>query len=225
MVNLSTRRLYLSSPELADLDYRPGQDLMLTVGQSARGHVRRRYTIRSFSLTQRQVALDVVLHAKGPGTLWAQEVSNSETVEAIGPRGKITLQQGVAWHLFAGDEAFAPAALTMAEALAGSSAVALVLLVVTGPGHEHPSDLAGDKSPTWLYRADGATDRELLASALRGLQLPATSGCAYLGGERETVAAAHAVLVERGLAPEQILAKAYWRAGLANAPHGEPERS
>ena len=31
-------------------------------------------------------------------------------------------------------------------------------------------------------------------------------------------------LVERGLAAEQLSAKAYWRAGAANADHGEPER-
>ena len=31
------------------------------------------------------------------------------------------------------------------------------------------------------------------------------------------------VLLERGLATAQISAKPYWRAGVANAAHGEPE--
>jgi len=224
MLNPSTRRLLLSSPELADLEYQPGQDLMLTVGRGERGPLRRRYTIRSFSRPQGQVALDVVLHGSGVGALWAEAASTGDAVEAIGPRGKVTLQRGAPWHLFVGDEAFAPAALTMAEALADGDAKAFLLIVVAGQGHEHPTALTGAQAPRWLYRRAGVSDGELLVGALRDLPLPDGAGAAYLGGERASVSMARAALLERGLAAEQILAKAYWRAGSANAPHGEPER-
>jgi NADPH-dependent ferric siderophore reductase len=56
------------------------------------------------------------------------------------------------------------------------------------------------------------------------VELPAGSGHAYLAGELGVVAAMRRTLVERGLTPEQISAKPYWRAGRANAAHGEPER-
>jgi NADPH-dependent ferric siderophore reductase len=38
------------------------------------------------------------------------------------------------------------------------------------------------------------------------------------------VAQLRSVLLKRGLAAEQISAKPYWRAGRANAAHGEPDR-
>ena len=32
-------------------------------------------------------------------------------------------------------------------------------------------------------------------------------------------------LLDRGLTPEQISHKAFWRSGRSNADHGEPEKS
>ncbi|HEX3389916.1 MAG TPA: hypothetical protein VHT94_12825, partial [Streptosporangiaceae bacterium] len=41
------QRLVLTAPELADLTYRPGQDVMLLVAVDGNRPVRRRYTIRA----------------------------------------------------------------------------------------------------------------------------------------------------------------------------------
>ena len=77
----------------------------------------------------------------------------------------------------------------------------------------------------WVHRAgaDPASSAKLVA-ALNGLDLPAGRGHAYLAGELRVVADMRRTLLERGLTTAQISAKPYWRAGVANAAHGEPER-
>jgi NADPH-dependent ferric siderophore reductase len=77
----------------------------------------------------------------------------------------------------------------------------------------------------WLHRGGAAPDSGAqLLGALAAAALLAGLGHAYLAGELGVVAAMRAALLERGMAAEQISAKPYWRAGRANAAHGEPER-
>ena len=59
---------------------------------------------------------------------------------------------------------------------------------------------------------------------MTGAVLPAGHGHAYLAGEARVVLALREALATRGLAPEQISAKAYWGLGKANAARGEPGR-
>jgi NAD(P)H-flavin reductase len=61
------QRLVLTAPELAGLQYRPGQDMMLMVAVDGDRPVRRRYTIRALDPARRLLTLDVVRHAGGPG--------------------------------------------------------------------------------------------------------------------------------------------------------------
>jgi NADPH-dependent ferric siderophore reductase len=219
------RRIRCTAPGLATLSYLPGQDLMLTVpaGQAA---YRRRYTIRSFDQAAPSLDIDVVLHGDGPAASWAASVQPGGRIEAIGPRGKVTVDTGADWHLFAGDDSAVPASLAMAESLADSDQ-AIVILEVDGPDDEQRAltDHGTEIPVRWLHRAgaDPASAAHLVA-ALESVDLPDGQGHAYLAGELGVVAAMRAALLGRGLTPAQISAKPYWRSGRANAPHGEPER-
>src|ERR1022692_1898225 len=94
------RRLMLTAPELADLTYRPGQDVMLLVAVDGNRPVRRRYTIRALDPASRMLTLDIVLHGDGPGERWVRAARPGDRIEGIGPRGKITTAAGADWHLF-----------------------------------------------------------------------------------------------------------------------------
>jgi NADPH-dependent ferric siderophore reductase len=226
----SMRRIRCTAPGLAALSYQPGQDLMLSVPAAGDGDTtfRRRYTIRSFDRSVPAVDLDVVLHGDGPAAAWAASARPGGRIEAIGPRGKVTVDPAADWHLFAGDDSAIPASLAMAESLPASRQ-AIVLLQVGGvEDHQVARTADGREVPVeWVHRADAGADpasgTELVA-ALRAVALPAGTGHAYLAGELGVVAQMRNVLLERGLAAEQISAKPYWRAGRANAAHGEPER-
>lgn len=217
------QRLVLTAPELAGLEHRPGQDIMLMVATEGNRPVRRRYTIRALDHGQLLLTLDVVRHAGGPGERWVAAARPGERIEGIGPRGKIFLAEAD-WHLFAGDESALPAFFAMTGALpAGSRAI--VILEVPGPADEQELTTAAAVDLTWLHRLGRpAGDPSALVAAVTGTALPAGDGHAYLAGESRVVLALREALAARGLAPEQISPKAYWGLGKANAAHGEPGR-
>jgi len=220
------RRIRCTAPGLAGLSYLPGQDFMLAVPAGG-ASFRRRYTIRAFDAAGPFVDIDVVLHGDGPGAAWAASVQPGERIEAIGPRGKVTVDGTADWHLFVGDDSAVPASLAMAESLPDPDR-AIVVLEVDGAEDEHEARARnGGKIPVmWLHRSGGdPASAARLVSSLSTLSLPAGRGHAYLAGEMGVVGALRAALVARGLQAEQISSKPYWRAGRANAAHGEPERA
>jgi NADPH-dependent ferric siderophore reductase len=216
------QRLVLTAPELAGLDYQPGQDMMLMVAVDGDRPVRRRYTIRALDREQRLLTIDVVRHAHGPGERWVAAARRGDRIEGIGPRGKIFLTPDADWHLFVGDDSALPAYLAMAGAVP-AGARALVILEVPGPDGEQDVVTAADAEVAWLHRGGRpAGDPAALVEAAGAVALPPGRGHAYLAGEAAVVLRLRETLAARGLAPEQLSPKAYWGRGKANASHGEP---
>jgi NADPH-dependent ferric siderophore reductase len=223
----SFRRVVLTAPGIEGLRWMPGQDMMLRVPLTADKVVNRRYTIRKFDPATRGVVIDVSLHGTGPGTDWISGAAAGDRIDAIGPRGKVTLRPDADWHLFVVDETGLPGALAMIEALpAGSAAIAL--LEVDGPADEQQPETqpAGRLDVRWLHRSGASVpgDPDLLVDAVAGTDLPRGDGHAYIAAEAGVVRGVSLVLTERGLRPDQISGKAYWRRGLPNAEHGEPTK-
>ena len=223
----SFRRVVVTAPGIEGLHYAPGQDLMLRVPLADDKVVNRRYTIRTFDAVERQVVLDVSLHGKGPGTDWITGAAAGDRIDAIGPRGKITLRPGADWHLFVGDETGVPGALAMMEALPTGSA-AIALLEVDGPADEQePAGSHGDRLDLhWLHRSGRSVpgDPDPLVEAVAGVDLPTGVGHVYVAAEAGVVRGVTLTLAGRGLQRDQISGKAYWRRGLPNAEHGEPTK-
>jgi NADPH-dependent ferric siderophore reductase len=225
MVTPSTRRLRFGGDGLSDVEIAPGQDLMVEVPAEGRRYFRRRYTIRRLDRGAATVDLDIVLHGDGPGARWAAAVQPGAQVEAIGPRGKIFLAEGVDWHLFCADEASLPATLAMIEALPADAAVT-ALVEVDGPeDHVSPEGGPQDLDLRWLHRSQPAGQDPVMPETVATLSMPAGHGHAYVFGEQHQVAATRQVLVAQGMDGADIDHKAYWRLGVSNAPHGEPERA
>ena len=216
------RRVQLTSADLDRFDYVVGQDMALTFRRVDSPPVRRRYTIRHFDRDHRRLGLDFVLHGDGPGMRWAQGASPGDSIEVVGPRGKITLVGDAAWHLFAGDATAVPGALAMMEALP-AGVPALAFLQVDGPEERQSADGDRGRQITWHYEVPAPTGDAGLSATLAGAALPPGRGHAYLAGEVALVTALKATLLSRGWAAEDIFAKAYWNRGRANAGHGEPE--
>ena len=218
------QRLRLTAPQLGGFGYLPGQDVMLLVAAEANRPVRRRYTIRRLDPAARLLTLDIVLHGDGPGERWVRSARPGDTIEGIGPRGKITTSAAAGWHLFIGDESALPAAFAMTEALPPGRPATLVL-EIPGRGDEQDLAAAARTRICWLDRRGGpAGDPAALAAAAAEIELPPGRGHAYLSGEATVVSRLREVLAGRGLAQDQISPKAYWGRGRANASHGEPPR-
>ncbi len=225
------QRLVLTAPELATLRYQPGQDVMLMVAVDGNRPLRRRYTIRDLDPAAQRLTMDIVRHGDGPGESWVRAARPGDTIEGIGPRGKIFPAPDADWHLFAADESALAAVFAMVGSLpAGTRAI--VLLEVPEPADQQPLEAKAEVTLRWLHRSAGgaaaalapAGDPERLAAAVTGIRLPDGHGHAYLFGEAKVVLALREMLANRGLAPERVSPKAYWGRGKANASHGEPAR-
>jgi NADPH-dependent ferric siderophore reductase len=226
-VSPSFRRVVVTAPGIEGLQCAPGQDLMLRIPLADDKVVNRRYTIRHFDPVEPKVVVDVSLHGKGPGTDWISAARTGDRIHAIGPRGKITLRADADWHLFVVDETGVPGTLAMIEALPAGS-VAIALLEVDSPADEQePEACRGDRlDMRWLHRSGRSVpgDREPVLEAVECVDLPTGVGHVYVAAEAGVVRGVTRTLTERGLQPDQISGKAYWRRGLPNAEHGEPTK-
>jgi NADPH-dependent ferric siderophore reductase len=222
----SFKRIALAGDELSNIDPFPGQDLMIAVDENGERVRRRRYTIRHFDRRHRRAVFDVALHCDGPGMRWALSSKPGQKVEAVGPRGKIGVDANARWHFFVGDDAFAPAALVMAEAVPPQKSVVFAI-EIDGYGHEQPERIQADVSgPRWIHRGAGSLgDPARLLEAVARVQLPPGPGHAYVGGEHRVVNALKDALLSKGMDAQALSVKPYWRRGRQNAANGEPERT
>jgi len=213
------RRIQLTNPTLDAFEYLPGQDLALGFQRDG-AVVRRRYTIRRFDPARRLLDLEFVMHGDGPGVRWAGAARPGVSIEAIGPRGKISLALAADWHLFAGDATAVPGAFAMMEALP-ADVPAAAYLEVDSPDERQPvAPGRTNKTVSWHFEGD----QPRLLSDVSAAGGSRASRHAYLAGEVALVTALKNNLIARGWSADEISAKAYWNRGRANAGHGEPEQ-
>jgi NADPH-dependent ferric siderophore reductase len=223
----SLHRVVLTAPGIDGLQYAAGQDLMLRVPLAEDRVVNRRYTIRQMDPNRAAVTLDVSLHGAGPGTDWIRTAGVGDRIDAIGPRGKITLREDADWHLFVVDETGLPGTLAMIEALPSSSVAIAILEIDSAADEQEPAARPVQRRDMhWLHRngRSASGDAPVILGAVAAVELPTGLGHAYVAAEARVVRGVQRALTDRGLQPEQISAKAYWRRGLPNAEHGEPIR-
>ena len=218
------RRVTFDGPGVDRLSFRPGQDLMLRIPGPDGGLTNRRYTIRAADPDAATVTIDMVVHGDGPGAQWAAQAAPGDGLEAIGPRGKVVLDDTADWHLFIGDETALPGMSIMAESLAPDVPAVMVIELpehVDGHAPEVPADQA--LIIRWVERGDAEPgDADRLVMAAEQVRFPPGRPHAYVAGEMQVVRAVTGALTARGLDRSAIDAKAYWRRGGANALHGEP---
>lgn len=217
------RRIVLAGPTIGNLDFWPGQDVMVPLIEAGKT-LTRRYTVRRLDRPAGRLTLDIVLHGNGPGMRWANEARPGDTIEIAGPRGKIALREGAAWYGFIGDETGTPMAMVMMEAAtAPVSAFLEIESASDGEAWAGESPKAGRIE--WLPRDGGkAGDPSRLLDAVRAASWPEGDGQIYISGEVNVVKAIAAALLDRGFRQEQLSPKAYWSLGKANGQHGEPEK-
>ncbi|HTX49489.1 MAG TPA: siderophore-interacting protein [Caulobacteraceae bacterium] len=215
------RRVSLVGETLAGFDYRPGQDLVLSLPSLA-GVARRHYTIRGFDREELRLDVDVLVHGAGPGSRWAETAKIGDPVLAEGPRGRTFVNQRADWHLFTGDETALPGIAAMIETLP-SRAQAFAIIEVEGREEEQPLPSQARLEAFWLHRRGSAAPSVALIDALSAFQFPAGVGQAYVIGETSTVRAQRQGLIARGFPKEQICAEGYWRPGrIGGHDHVEP---
>jgi NADPH-dependent ferric siderophore reductase len=112
----------------------------------------------------------------------------------------------------------------MAESLIpGVPGVMVVELSEHDDGHDPQLTAQQNVAIAWIERGSADPgDSARLVAAVEKVSLPPGRGHAYIAGEMKVVRAVAGALAARGLDRSAMDAKAYWRRGGANAPHGEP---
>jgi NADPH-dependent ferric siderophore reductase len=208
------RLITMASSDLVGFEYTPGQDLLFEFPDGDRA-LRRRYTIRR-SETELGIAdFEIEIHdGRGPATRWAAKTEPGEHLEAIGPRGGISLRRTATSHLFIVDDSAMPAAFALLEALPAETPATALLVTSHGAKSRPATAVAPATSLVWL-------DRSEMLEMLSDLN-PAADTAVYLFGERHLVRTAEELLVAGGIDRDAVASKAYWRRDKPNAGHGEP---
>ncbi|MEM8708211.1 MAG: siderophore-interacting protein [Actinomycetota bacterium] len=185
----------------------------------------RRFTVRRWDASARELTIDFVAHGDvGYAGSWAQRAEPGDRLQFTGPGGSYRPADDVDWHLMAGDESALPAIGASLEALpAGRRAE--VIAVVDGPDCEIEMPSAGDVTITWLHR-DGAADIEaLLPDAVSAMTFPEGSFDVFVHGEAAEVRAVRKhLLAERGVTKDNASISPYWRRTFTDEAWREVKR-
>jgi NADPH-dependent ferric siderophore reductase len=206
-------RVSFVGPDLDELVWKRGQDVVLEIPQGDGGFARRHYTIRNHNAQSRTMDIDFVLHGDGASGPWLDDLKRSDEVNAVGPRGHTMINPNADWHLFTGDETCIPGIFAMIEGLPADTR-AYAFIEVRDEGNKLPLTAEADARLIWLSRGgkDAAPSRIVFA-AVEKFQFPQGRGHAYVIGETSNVRALRHRLLERGFARDQICAEGYWRPG------------
>jgi NADPH-dependent ferric siderophore reductase len=205
----------------------PGSDVMVRVEDTEGRAVRRRYSVRHVDEASDTFTLWLTVDHEGPGATWVKATTSGDVVDVIGPRGKIPLNHQADWHLFIGDASGFAAFYRMAQSIElPGRAIFIVEIDEADDALSAEFDEGLGVTGIFVDRQGRSTsDASGLLSGLAAFALPPNLGHAYLFGEFHVMRVIEKALLDRGLAPEQISHKAFWRSGRSNADHGEPEKS
>jgi NADPH-dependent ferric siderophore reductase len=205
----------------------PGNDVMIRLADANGRLVSRRYSVRSVDQATDTLTLWVTIEHEGPGSTWAREAQPREEIVVIGPRGKIPLDTDADWHLFVGDASALAASYRMAESIEVPGR-AIFIIEIDAPDDAVTANFDESLGVTGIFvdrKGRALNDPAGLFSGLAAFELPAGVGHAYLFGEFHVMRAMQVALADRGFGPEQISHKPYWRAGISNQDHGEPDKT
>jgi len=212
--------------DAVDLAGVAGNDVMVLVPGADATLVRRRYSVRAVDADADTLTLWISTTHQGPATHWAQTVEPGDRVDVVGPRGKIPLDPVADWHLFVGDVSALGVFYRMAQSIEVPGR-AIFVVEVDDPADVLTTTFDDALGVTAIFvDRDGRShdDPTGILGALAAFATPPDEGHAYLFGEFHVMRAAKAALRDRGLAPEQISLKAFYRVGQANGANGEPSK-
>ena len=208
------RLITMASSDLVGFQYTPGQDLLFEFPDGDRV-LRRRYTIRRSDTELGIAEFEIEMHdGGGPATRWAAKTEPGEHLDAIGPRGGMSLRPTVTSHLFIVDDSAMPAAFALLEALPAETPATALLVTSHGAKSRPATAVTPATSLVWLSQPE-------MLGMLSDLH-PTVDTAVYLFGERHLVRTAEELLVADGLDRDALASKAYWRRDQPNASHGEP---
>ena len=212
------RHVTLTGPELAGLAWLPGQHVRMQVGAGPGPVDWLIGTLRTYSVWNYDgETLELIVYdhgdSNGPGAEWARTAEPGDELRLLKPDGDFTTTPA-GYHLFAGEETAQVAFGAMLRALPADVRV-FGCLEIDSPDERLDLGQGRDWDLEWSYRRGrSAASAQTLVDAVRGLDLPAEAGMAYLAGEARTIQLIRRHLVEERHWPRRnVRTKPFWTPG------------
>jgi NADPH-dependent ferric siderophore reductase len=182
--------------------------------------VSRTYTPRCFDPVTRTLEVQFVLHGEGPASEWAAQAKPGDCLAISGPGGRFTFDPSTTRWWIAGDESAIPATGTLLDALP-TTARAEVHLEVDGAEDEIEFASAANLDVYWHHRRSPHEPGAELNEVVRYADLEEGTRV-WVACEAAAVRRIRRHLLDgRGLRPESIVTRGYWRLGETNHPDGD----
>ena len=165
-----------------------------------------------------ELAVEVVLHDRGPLSAWARAATAGNQVAVSGTGRGYSMDPAARSYLLAGDESAIPAIRQLLDALGGRARVDVVIEIA------HPDarlDLAcpAGSNIRWVDLPSSAAPGEALVAAVTSAEID-PGARVWAAGEAAAVQRIRKHLFdERGIARSAAVVRGYWKQGR----RGEPE--
>ena len=172
----------------------------------------RRFTVRRWDETARELTIDFVAHGDaGHAGSWAQRTGPGDRLQFSGPSGSYRPADDVDWHLLVGDESALPAIAASLEALPARRR-ADVIAVVDNANCQIDLESDGDVAVTWLHRDTTDDPESLLPDAVASHPFPDGTFDVFVHGEAAEVRAVRKhLLADRAVSLDGASISPYWR--------------
>jgi NADPH-dependent ferric siderophore reductase len=167
----------------------------------------RTYSVRAWDPDRLRLTVDFVVHGdEGVAGPWAQQAAAGDRLQLQGPGGAYVPDPDASAYLMVGDPSVMPAIAAALQRVPEGRPVDVVLQVADVDDQVELTT-PGDLRLHWLH----ARGDEVLAEAVRELQLPDRID-AFVHGEASSVRALRRYLVvERGMPREALSVSGYWK--------------
>lgn len=167
----------------------------------------RTYSVRAWDPDRLRLTVDFVVHGEeGIAGPWAERAAAGDRLQLQGPGGAYTPDPDASAYLMVGDPSVIPAIAASLERVPAGRPVDVVLQVADVDDRVKLTT-PGDLRVRWLY----ARGDEVLADAVRELELPDGTD-AFVHGEASSVRALRRhLIVERGMPREALSVSGYWK--------------
>jgi NADPH-dependent ferric siderophore reductase len=194
----------------ADFDWTPRED--------APRPPSRTYTPRLYDADRKRLDVEFVLHGAGLAASWVEKAAVGGPMALAGPGGGYDLPADASSLVIVADDTAMPAAGTILEALP-KGVKPIVLCEVADAAEERELSPRVAVSPVWFHReTKGAVGGALLEETVKGMAAPGDAFW-WIACEAGAMRRIKQHLIrERGVDPQRLHTRGYWRLGETNYP-------
>ncbi|MDZ7684336.1 MAG: siderophore-interacting protein [Gammaproteobacteria bacterium] len=191
-----------------------GGYVKLVLDESGDKPLVRSYTVRSFDPDERTLTLEMVSHGDGgPAAIWANNVSEGDTITITGPGACQPINTEADWFLLAGDMSALPAIRVNLERLPDDAEGHVVLEIITEADKVDLTVPPG-MEVDWVVNPEPEQDNSVLEDTVMALPWRDGAASVWVAGEFSASRALRQYFRHQKQIPRELMyVSCYWKIG------------